>query len=1060
MNRKILTFIVALTLATDLSAQTLTVLHSFTWGSDGAMPQAGLILSDNTLYGTAYRGGSSDFGSVFKVNTDGTGFTILHSFTTSSGPSYGPFTNSDGAHPIAGLVLSGNTLYGTAVDGGSSGSGTVFKVNTDGTSFATLYNFTATISYINNDGANPHGALILSDNILYGTADYGGSSGNGTVFAVHTDGSGFTKLHNFSATSISPSNLYTNSDGAVPLDGLFLSGSTLYGTANGGGSSGNGTVFKVNTDGTGFTTLHNFTVLSQQPFGTNSDGFNIVSGLILSGNTLYGTAPQGGSTGNGTVFKVNTDGTGFMSLYNFTAESGAPYTSLTNSDGASPNAGLFLSGSTLYGTATGGGGAGYGTIFAINTDGNGFVNLHSFTNGTSDGESPLASLILSGNTLYGTTCYGGSSGGSLGSGTVFALSLGSSAPIITTQPQSQTVQVGSNVTLNIVAKGQSPLRYQWFFNGSPVVGQTAATLSINNVQLSNGGNYSVTITNAYGSTNSAIALLTVFAPLTLTPTNRVPTNEIISPFIPANHLKVFQSGKFRSGVTLNKSRMTIVMTHGFMSSPDSWATNMATFILAHVSVPTPNIVAWDWSSEAGTKLADLPVVSAKQPLGQGFALATNLLAALGTNYSQRIHFIGHSLGTLVNSAAANYLHDDAPNSVRQYFNPTNTRMTLFDEAEAGPEIADALVALQNHQQVVHTFYGTPIPTRAAWIDNYISAFGLPHPEAANVVLIKGAVFFAPNFNSFVSNVISFHGYPYVWYGDSVTNSASGSALMGYRWSFEKNNFTGMPATNTMFIQTSSNPELTLQQTNFDYGVGVLVGKIPLYVGEISFSALATAINAVGQIVGQVSGEIQSTTGMIINLVTGGGGASPNVLMQAAGGASPNGMTGTNAPAYVWMPLAVPPNTVSMSFDFMLQGNGSNDNFEVALNGTNVLSLATGMIQTNVMLNSGLIDVSKYAGTNVELFLGIVGGTSTNASLTASGFLFYSAAQPSLQAQVSSNKLIASWPVSAAGFTLQTSTNLTATNSWTTVTNVPAIVNLQNEVTNSVSDRARFYRLKQ
>jgi hypothetical protein len=300
----------------------------------------------------------------------------------------------------------------------------------------------------------------------------------------------------------------------------------------------------------------------------------------------------------------------------------------------------------------------------------------------------------------------------------------------------------------------------------------------------------------------------------------------------------------------------------------------------------------------------------------------------------------------------------------------------------------------------------------------------------------------------------------VWYGDSVTNSASGSALMGYRWSFEKNNLTGMPATNTMFIQTSANPELTLQQTNFDYGVNVLIARLPLYVVDVGISAFAVAFDNAAQIYGQVTGEIQSAAGMIINLVTGGGGVSQNSLVRSNGVHANDASSGTNTPAYAWIPLAVPANTLSMSFDFMLQGNGSNDNFEVALNGTNVLSLATSMIQTTVTLNSGLIDVSKYAGTNVELFLGIVGGTSTNASLTASDFEFYSATQPSLQAQVLSNKVVASWPLSAAGFTLQTSTNLTVTNSWTTVTNVPTIVNLENTVTDSISGGARFYRLKQ
>src|ERR1035437_2624021 len=94
-----------------VTAQTFTNLHSFT-GSDGVNPYAGLILSGNTLYGTAYQGGSSGAGTVFAVSTDGMGFTNLHSFAGYS---------SDGAYPLAGLILSGNTLYGTTFNGGSSG---------------------------------------------------------------------------------------------------------------------------------------------------------------------------------------------------------------------------------------------------------------------------------------------------------------------------------------------------------------------------------------------------------------------------------------------------------------------------------------------------------------------------------------------------------------------------------------------------------------------------------------------------------------------------------------------------------------------------------------------------------------------------------------------------------------------------------------------------------------------------------------------------------------------------------------------------------------------------
>src|ERR1035437_2489320 len=141
------------------TAQTFTTLHSFTNGIDGANPQAGLILSGNTMYGTAAGGGSFSNGTVFAVNTDGTGFTNLYIFTALSNS-----TNSDGANPYAGLILSGNTLYGAAGNGGSSGKGTVFAVNTNGTGFTNLHNFTALTGPLstNSDGATPAARLILS----------------------------------------------------------------------------------------------------------------------------------------------------------------------------------------------------------------------------------------------------------------------------------------------------------------------------------------------------------------------------------------------------------------------------------------------------------------------------------------------------------------------------------------------------------------------------------------------------------------------------------------------------------------------------------------------------------------------------------------------------------------------------------------------------------------------------------------------------------------------------------------------------------------------------------
>jgi len=426
------TFAMAMT-AAHLGAQVFTTLYSFTGtdfpiltNSDGALPNS-LVLSGNTLYGTATAGGSSGQGTVFRINTDGTGFRTLYSFTG----------GSDGAIP-GGLLLSGGTLYGTAFYGGSSSdSGTVFALNPDGTGFRTLHGFTANPYGTNSDGAWPCPGLILSGNTLYGTATAGGSSGNGTVFAVNTNGTGFTTLYSFTASS---GTSYTNSDGADP-GGLLLSGNTLYGTASGGGNSGFGTVFRISTDGTGFTTLYSFT--------SGSDGAN-PGGLLLSGNTLYGAAGSGGSSGsnalasgNGTVFALNTDGTGFKTLYSFTG----------GNDGSGPG-GLILSGNTLYGTTDGGGSMSgttgnweSGTVFAVKTDGTDFTTLNYFPAVAgipgifygSEGGNPRG-LILSGNTLYGMADTGGRTiiigpgSGGLGNGLVFSLSFPPQLTIIPSGP--------------------------------------------------------------------------------------------------------------------------------------------------------------------------------------------------------------------------------------------------------------------------------------------------------------------------------------------------------------------------------------------------------------------------------------------------------------------------------------------------------------------------------------------------------------------------------------------------------------------------------------------------
>jgi uncharacterized repeat protein (TIGR03803 family) len=289
------------------------------------------MVSGDTLYGAASAGGAYGNGTVFAMNTDGTGVRVLKNF------------NDEGIVRISGLITSSNILYGTMDGGGAFGRGTVFTLNTDGNGFTNLYDFGLNPGWpFNTDGAYPLAEVTLSGSTLYGTTGGGGQFGQGIVFAVNSDGSCFTNLHSFAVTN----------DGGIPNAGLVLSGKKLYGTAIQGGSFGAGTIFGLNTDGTGFQTLHNF---------NTSDGASPGATLTSFGNTLYGTTSSGGSSGAGTVFKINTDGSGFLTLHHFSTISGTG----TNSDGAVPYSRLLLSDDTLYGTASAGGGSGKGTLFSI-----------------------------------------------------------------------------------------------------------------------------------------------------------------------------------------------------------------------------------------------------------------------------------------------------------------------------------------------------------------------------------------------------------------------------------------------------------------------------------------------------------------------------------------------------------------------------------------------------------------------------------------------------------------------------------------------------------------------
>ena len=343
-----------------------TVLHSFTpTGFDGINPYAGVILdATGNLYGTTQNGGASGNGTVYKIDTTGHE-TIIFSFGGST----------DGGLPDAGVLLdSAGNLYGTTLSGGASGNGTVYKIDATGHE-TVIHSF-----HLGTDGTGPIAGVVRdSAGNLYGTTVSGGASGNGTVYKIDATGHE-TVIHSFAA----------GTDGTNPYAGVVRdSAGNLYGTAYQGGALSIGTVYRI--DVTGHETLYSFPAA---PGGTNPSYGGLVGDSM--GN-LYGTTLYGGTSGLGTVYKI--DATGHETVI---------HSFHLGTDGTNPYAGVVRdSAGNLYGT-TAGGGPSFGTVYKIDPTGHETV-LYSFADGT-DGANPYAGVILdSAGNLYGTTIYGGPS---------------------------------------------------------------------------------------------------------------------------------------------------------------------------------------------------------------------------------------------------------------------------------------------------------------------------------------------------------------------------------------------------------------------------------------------------------------------------------------------------------------------------------------------------------------------------------------------------------------------------------------------------------------------------
>ena len=376
------------------NADTENVLYNFQGGNDGTNPSTGLVAdSAGNLYGTTTEGGGAGYGVVYELSpSQGGGWTeaVIYSFQ-----------GADGAAPAASLIFdhAGN-LYGTTSTGGRYHDGTVFRLAPSGA----IWTETVLHSFNDKDGSHPLDGLIFDQaGNLYGTTLFGGRSHGGVVFQLKLSGGVWkdTVLHNFTG----------GNDGIDPEAGLIIDqNGALYGTTMGGN------VFDLMPPAQGHT---KWTFKSLYNLDSGPDGGPLSPGTLLAGKNgvLYGTQKFGNGPANaGAVFQLTPP-----------AKQGA-WTATTiyrfagGSDGLYPYAGVIVDqAGNLYGTTAGDGQTYFGTVYKLTPPQQGGnwikTTLYAFTGGQ-DGSGPYSSLMFGqGGVLYGTT----TGGGSYGNGTVFEI---------------------------------------------------------------------------------------------------------------------------------------------------------------------------------------------------------------------------------------------------------------------------------------------------------------------------------------------------------------------------------------------------------------------------------------------------------------------------------------------------------------------------------------------------------------------------------------------------------------------------------------------------------------
>jgi uncharacterized repeat protein (TIGR03803 family) len=375
-------------------AQNYAVIYNFSGAGDISNPVAITMDQRGNIYGDD-QGGCC--GGVFRLHHADSGWILnaLYVF---------PSRGNDGGEPGAVTIGPNGTLYAANGSGGNLGGecgtvgcGTVINLRPSPTACATsicpwkltlLYGFSSS----GNDGQLPspvNNVIFDHAGNLYGTTQFGGAGGNGTVYKLTPANGGWTEtiVHSFSG----------GNDGAVPYTGVIIDqAGNFYGTTAFGGAANSGTVYEISPSGSGSTEKVLYS------FQNGNDGNQPWGNLVLdSSGNLYGTASLGGAGNGGTVFELIPSGGGwtFNLIY-----------ALQGTGGFGPTAGLVMDTSgNLYGTTVGDGAYEDGSVYKLTRSGGSWIytDLHDFTGGSDGGQAWGPVSLDSNGDIYGAAKFGG-----------------------------------------------------------------------------------------------------------------------------------------------------------------------------------------------------------------------------------------------------------------------------------------------------------------------------------------------------------------------------------------------------------------------------------------------------------------------------------------------------------------------------------------------------------------------------------------------------------------------------------------------------------------------------